>query len=288
MKTPFHSSTGVSHASDLTQIFDEVPLAQKPVISLLVDGGPDLNPAHTVNFLTYGRLWRDQQLDCLIIATHAPGQSAYNYIEHAWSVLSRSLTGVTVPNHLPDELPPCEQHLPEEDRRRKESVVFDQAIDILCGHWHHRTYDDREIVPKKVNCLDPLQKYNDHELLHQFSKASMKQISENVDLSEVRDLLVFLCRHAVRSTYLTLFLKCKSDTCDHCRRNLVRASGAVELLRSSGGRLFSPTPSIYLESHYLTFSECCFQLELGKAPNPIDCCLLSKTPDLCKFGCFLF
>ena len=153
--TPFHSSTCVAHASDLTVIFDEVPLARKAVVALLVDGGPDLNPAHVTNFLSYGRLWRDQQLDCLIIATHAPGQSAYNYIEHSWSVLSRSLTGVTLPNHLPDEQPPCEQHLPEEDRRRKESVVFDQAIDMLCGHWHHRKYDNHEIVPRKVNCLEP-------------------------------------------------------------------------------------------------------------------------------------
>ena len=107
----FHSPTFLSHASDLTAIFKEVRLAQKPVVSLIVDGGPDQSPSHTTNFLLYGRLWRDQQLDCLIVATHAPGQSAYNCIEHAWSLLSQSLTGVTLPNHLPGECPPIEQRL---------------------------------------------------------------------------------------------------------------------------------------------------------------------------------
>ena len=68
----FHSSTSLSHASDLTTIFEDVELAQKPVLCLIVDGGPDQNPTHLTNFLSYGRLWRDQQLDCLIVATHAP------------------------------------------------------------------------------------------------------------------------------------------------------------------------------------------------------------------------
>ena len=73
------------------------------------------NPSHIMNFKSYGWLWRDQQLDCLIVATHALGQSAYNCIEHAWFVLSQSLTGVTLPSCLPNEPLPHEQDLAEDE-----------------------------------------------------------------------------------------------------------------------------------------------------------------------------
>ena len=131
----FHSSTSVAHASDLTSIINETRSAQKPVLALIVDGGPDQNPSCIVNVLSYGRLWKDQQLDSLIIVTHAPGKSAYNPIEHAWSVLSRCLTGVTVAINVPGERPPHEQHLSDEELRRREAVVFDAAIDELYSYW---------------------------------------------------------------------------------------------------------------------------------------------------------
>lgn len=45
----FHSSISSTHASDLTTIIDQTWGAQKPVVSLLVDGGPCQNPAHLAN-----------------------------------------------------------------------------------------------------------------------------------------------------------------------------------------------------------------------------------------------
>ena len=153
----FHSPTCLSHASDLTAIFKEVKLAQKPVVSLIVDGGPDQSPSHTTNFLLYGRLWRDQQLDCLIVATHAPGQSAYNCIEHAWSLLSQSLTGVTLPNHLPGECPPIEQKLGAVELHAKEAEVFDNAIGILNGYWNGKSFDGHPIKSVAVKCIDSSQ-----------------------------------------------------------------------------------------------------------------------------------
>ena len=102
------------------------------VVSLLVDGGPDLSPRHLTNFLVYGQLWKDSSLDCLMVTTHAAGNSAYN-VEHAWSVLSRALAGVTLPNSLPGERPPEQQQgLSEEALQGKLAAVFDGAIDILC------------------------------------------------------------------------------------------------------------------------------------------------------------
>ena len=93
----FQSATSTAHVSDLSRLFREVPAVQKKVVSLLVDGGPDFSPKHVVNLLTYGRLWKDHCLDALVITCHASGQSAHNSIEHAWSLLSKSLASITLP-----------------------------------------------------------------------------------------------------------------------------------------------------------------------------------------------
>ena len=37
----FHSSTSVAIASDLISVIDETRSAEKPVLALIVDGGPD-------------------------------------------------------------------------------------------------------------------------------------------------------------------------------------------------------------------------------------------------------
>ena len=58
----FHSSTSVAHASDLRSIIDETWSAQKPVLTLIVDGGPDQNPSHIANFLSYGACGKTSSL----------------------------------------------------------------------------------------------------------------------------------------------------------------------------------------------------------------------------------
>ena len=114
--TKFYQATSVAHASDLASLLlRDYP--DKPVVSALVDGGPDFNPRHLKNLLAFGQLWRDLKLDCLMLICHSPGLSAYNPLEHAWAVLANALTGVTLPNHLPGELPPEEQNLSEDERQ---------------------------------------------------------------------------------------------------------------------------------------------------------------------------
>lgn len=92
--TKFFKATSTEHASDLYRLFNEVPEAMKGVVNLEVDGGPDFSPKNMMNFVVHGRLWKDCNIDCLMVTTHAPGHSAYNKIEHAWAPLSRALTGV--------------------------------------------------------------------------------------------------------------------------------------------------------------------------------------------------
>ena len=105
----FFKATSLQHATDIACLLKEQSDCRKSIVSLLVDGGPDFSPKHLTNVLIYGRIWKDCNLDCLMVTTHSAGNSAYNKVEHAWSVLSQSLAGVTLSNTLPGEVPPEEQ-----------------------------------------------------------------------------------------------------------------------------------------------------------------------------------
>ena len=109
-----HEETVQTHTQDLKRI---VAKHRKPIVALLVDGGPDYCPRSIHNLLEFGYFRKEQDLDALIISTHAPGQSARIPIERAWSVMSRLLAGMTLPISLAGELPPCEQPgLSDEER----------------------------------------------------------------------------------------------------------------------------------------------------------------------------
>ena len=126
----FHEATAETHANDLSDLVKDEMRQGKTGLCLTVDGGPDYSVKSVFTLFAFGRLWRDQNLDYLLMCTHAPRDSAYNQIELAWSMLSAALTGVTLPVSMPGEGPPWEQRLnPDEDEKVAE--VFDHAITIL-------------------------------------------------------------------------------------------------------------------------------------------------------------
>lgn len=100
----YHDATAQMHVNDLsTTITDVVKPSGKRGVCLLVDGGPDYSVKSLLTILKFGRLWRHQDLDLLLMGPHAPGDSAYNCIEHAWSPLSKFLSGVALPLFLPED-----------------------------------------------------------------------------------------------------------------------------------------------------------------------------------------
>ena len=150
----FFKATSFEHGTDLSCLTKELPECKESTVSLLVDGGPDFNPKHLTNVVMYRGIWKDCNLDCLMVTTHSAGNSAYNKIEHAWSVLLRSLACVILSNTLPGQAPAEEQcHLSDEEHCRKLSVVFDVAIDKLCSYWNHLKFDSFPILSQKVPCL---------------------------------------------------------------------------------------------------------------------------------------
>lgn len=53
----------------------------RPILVLLVDGGPDENSRHLKNIKEYCQYFRSADLDYMTVRTHAPGQSAYNPVK---------------------------------------------------------------------------------------------------------------------------------------------------------------------------------------------------------------
>ena len=100
-------STGESHLVDLMKLLTGEDCGSewrsyaissngetRPIVILRPDGGPDQNPRHEKNQNTYGKLFIDLNLDCLIIALYPEGFSAFNPVERRMAPLSRELCGV--------------------------------------------------------------------------------------------------------------------------------------------------------------------------------------------------
>ena len=126
-------------------------------------------------------------------------------------------------------------------------------------------FNGHPAISSTVRCLNADQKYRDHNLLNTFVKASMKKTRETPELSTIRKLLLFLCKHAVRTKYHLQFAKCMEKGCDHCSRHLIVSMKAMSFLHKYGGKLFTPTPSIVHPNHYMPFLECVTQYDLKKS-----------------------
>ena len=284
----FFKATSSEHISDIDSLLQSDPSLKHSILSLIIDGGPDFSPKHLMNIMTYGQLWKDHDLDGLMVTCHAAGNSAFNKIEHAWSPPSKSLAGVTLPNALPGEVPPEQQReLSEEERKSKLAAVFDSAIDELCSYWSRLTVDGFPVSASKVACVNSSLKYSDshRQSLEEFLSASMKHIKENEGLVKMQKFLLFLCDHLNRSTYHLCFLKCAEDECSHCMNSPVQATDAVQFLRSFGGRICTPVFSQQYPEHYRTFMESNLARQLGQSPPLADEALPSGVLGRCDFNC---
>lgn len=66
----------------------------RPILILRPDGGPDWNPRHEKNQAGYVKLFKDLNLDAILVALHPEGYSAFNPVERRMAPLSRELAGV--------------------------------------------------------------------------------------------------------------------------------------------------------------------------------------------------
>ena len=101
------SSTAIGHADDMLDVLDSADFREHcklqdgtvtPILIFTVDGGPDENPRFPKTIAAAVNLFKRLDLDCLFVASEAPGHSAYNYVERRMAPLSRDLTGIIIPH----------------------------------------------------------------------------------------------------------------------------------------------------------------------------------------------
>lgn len=147
------SSVAATHASDLRHLYADVDQFRnllhhpdgttKPILIILVDGGPDENPRYkeTIKFAcdNFVKL----QLDALFISTNAPGRSAYNPVERRMAPLSRFLAGIILPyetfgSHLNSQGDTIDEEL--------EKRNFQKAGEVLAEVWSESVIDGHPVV----------------------------------------------------------------------------------------------------------------------------------------------
>ncbi|CAF1113236.1 unnamed protein product [Didymodactylos carnosus] len=163
----------------------------------------------------------ENKLDALIWVSYAPGNSRYNPIERMFSHLSDLLANVII------DLDPSFLTID----RQLDSVLVD-----LTKYWHNKTYDKFKIDCRPVFSVNGNAFDGHQQLKDKLMKNSMKHVMSEENRN-IRFTLQLYLRHCVRSSYYVSFIKCKDSTCVHCTRHPVKATKAIELLRSSGGYL---------------------------------------------------
>ena len=149
------SSTAYSHGYDFNQLVEKPEFqpilktskgALKPVGMIFVDGNRTKNPdfprplACTASTLKF-------DLDALLVLIHAPGMSAYNYVERKMAPLSKELAGLVIPHDS------CGTHLDSQQRTiddEPERANFRKAGEILGKVWPNVIIDGYPVVTTYV------------------------------------------------------------------------------------------------------------------------------------------
>ena len=137
-------------------------------------------------------------MDILGIISYAASWSAYNNIEHLWSPVSRSLCSVILPSILDgDDKAPCKMTgIDAEERRQKEAILFDNAMDVVVSnYWNNLTFNGNAVTTSFKHCLANEEPYNDYETVHKLLSGGLNAIRNNVEvMKELRHMFAHMER----------------------------------------------------------------------------------------------
>ena len=193
------SSTAYAHGFDFEKLLElpefdsitknEYDKSVKPVFIVTVDGGPDENPRYQKVIDVAIHHFCQQNLDVFIVATNAPGRSAFNRVERKMAPLSKELSGLILPHdHFGTHLD--EQGRTIDDEKEKENFKF--AGQTLAEIWSDVIIDSYPVVAKYV---DP------------DSESELKP-ERLVSKDET-----WFANHVRTSQYCTQIVKCFDETC---------------------------------------------------------------------------
>jgi hypothetical protein len=186
-------ATAFIHAKDFDSMmkdskFDEFTkenMKVKPIIFRLVDGGPDQNPRHKKVISAAIEQFKKYDLDVIIVATNAPGRSAFNPIERRMAPLSKSLAGVILPiatygTHLNKSGDTIDEEL--------ELKNFKEAAEVAAKYWNdlkYKGYDTTAVYvePEDSEIEQPREESEEWKSVHmratKYSLHIVKCLNEN-------------------------------------------------------------------------------------------------------------
>ncbi|CAG7734862.1 unnamed protein product [Allacma fusca] len=159
------SSTAESHCRDFRQLMEletfedftsnrvcterSVPTqrSKKPIVIMMVDGGPDENPRFPKTLGAAISHFKAYDLDAIFIGTNAPHQSAYNPVERRMAPLSHDLSGIILPQEF------YGTHLDSQGRtidRQLEIQNFQKAGEILANVWNNTNIDGFDVISQYI------------------------------------------------------------------------------------------------------------------------------------------
>ena len=169
--------------------------ADKPVMIVTVDGGPDENPRYQKTIACAIEYFNYVDLDALFIATNAPGRSAFNRCERRMAPLSKELAGLILEHdHFGTHLNAKGETVNEE----LEMKNFYQAGTILAEIWSSLVLDGHLTVAEYIPSGEettPRQMSEEWKSIHTRRSHFFLQIvkCDNID-----------CCRPFRSSYRTL------------------------------------------------------------------------------------
>ena len=261
-KTP---TTVAAHINDIIEVVGPMVEGGVRVLVIIADGGADYNSNHEINSFYYGRLFRHfPQLDVLFVACYAPGQSAMNMIERAWSPLTRSLISVYFPSTLEGQtVPPRQQtRLTAEEREDMECELFDSNLDKLKRHWDNVEYRGNPVkvishYSRQAEVPNTTDEY--HQLKGIVTTHSTVGLYRHPDVAAEYS---FALKHVERRIGMLIFTKCPHTV--QCQRCGVSPAPSVDHIQLAK-KFPSPTP--VNEGHFTTFLQAIEDDRCGNNPD---------------------
>ena len=224
------------------------------VVFVKVDNGGDWNLANVVNQIYFCRLWRDSNLDVLGILSYAARFSAYNNIEHFWAPMSKKLSSVILPSVLEgDEDVPYKLGLDDDEVKRKEGEVFDNAMNMIKDvYWKDATFNGFDVDVNVASSFENSTPFDDYDVVHELIVGSANNILHN---TEVMRELRFMFIHLQKKSNEIIFQKCYKPNCTHCTSSPVIAAKVWDHLKERDFKWPNPVPSEAHPGHFKTFME---------------------------------
>ncbi len=249
----FQKSTIEPHLNDLVHICPYYLGSNRSILILIADNGPDWSWNSLANCLSITRVFQELNLDALFVVSYAPGQSALNMIEHAWSHLTVSLSGLHLPACLlGEEKPPMNQKgLTEEEKERKLAIVMDNAMSRTCAVLNKLHFDGFPIKASFQPCLKKNQPFSDYLEV----KEALETVRAFQEHQKVRELFHFFLKHADRRLDCLILKKCgmgRDNPCDYCKRQPVKSREAIKFLQKHPS-FPDPISNVGCSGHFYTF-----------------------------------